>query len=155
MASKHGTGSDSTSTTSYPESTALIGAAQSIWNGSMASITIQIVVSDRLNEFMGVYGVEPIDMAIITDSDMRHIKISHTDGETMRGQIPIDPADFGVIPAILSEFDGFEESDSDALGNKKFLLDKAIGDRYYVVTIQRGKKKLGIKTMWKKPGASC
>ena len=32
---------------------------------------------------------------------------------------------------------------------------KVIGETYYVVTIQRGKKKLQIKTKWKKPGASC
>ena len=51
--------------------------------------------------------------------------------------------------------DTCQHVDTDLLGNMKFELVKTIGDMFYVVTIQRGKKKLEVKTMWKKPGASC
>ena len=56
---------------------------------------------------------------------------------------------------MLNDFDTCEHTDTDKFGNKKFLLTKDISGVYYVVTIQRGKKKLEMKTMWKRPGASC
>lgn len=79
----------------------------------------------------------------------------HSGREESRGQLSIEPSDFSCIPVVLGDFDTCEHSDTDKMGNKKFLLTKQVGDLYYVVTIQRGKKKLEVKTMWKRPGASC
>ena len=72
-----------------------------------------------------------------------------------RGQQSIVPSDFALIPKVLNEFDACEHTDK--LGNKKFLLRKEIGDTVYLVTAQRGKRKLEVKTMWKahRSGASC
>lgn len=139
-----------------PVETALLtGAAESIWAGSMAVVTIQLEVSDRLKKTMEQHGVCPLESVFITDSDIRHIMRRHTSREKERGQLSIAPNDFASLPAVLNDFDTCEHTDTDKLGNKKFLLTKRIGDVYYAVTIQRGKRKLQVKTMWKRPGASC
>ena len=132
-----------------------MGAAQSVWDGSAAVVTIKIDVSTKLCAEMKKHGIEQLECVFITDSDIRHIRRNHVKGERNRGQIPISPGDFAWLPEVLNDFDSCEHSDTDKLGNKKFLLTKLIGDAFYVVTIQRGRKKLEVKTMWKRPGASC
>ena len=112
-------------------------------------------VSDKLRSYMEEQGIAPLETVFITDSGIRHIMKRHAVHEEKRGQLSVEPADFSRLPEVLSDFDSCEHSDTDKLGNKKFLLTKQIDDIYYVVTIQRGKKKLEVKTMWKRPGASC
>ncbi|WP_304902701.1 hypothetical protein [Adlercreutzia caecimuris] len=141
----------------YPESDVLVGAAESVWNGSDARINISIDVSSKLVNHMSDYLPEAVLSVFITDSDIRHIKRKHGSDEERRGQITIVPDDFSCIPQVLNEFDSCEHTDTDKLGNKKFLLKKNIGGTVYLVTVQRGKRKLEIKTMWKenRSGASC
>ena len=141
----------------YPESEVLVGAAESVWNGSDARINISIDVSSKLVNHMSDYLSEALLSVFITDSDIRHIKRKHGSDEERRGQITIVPDDFSCIPQVLNEFDSCEHTDTDKLGNKKFLLKKNIGGTVYLVTVQRGKRKLEIKTMWKenRSGASC
>ncbi|WP_217952022.1 hypothetical protein [Adlercreutzia caecimuris] len=141
----------------YPESDVLVGAAESVWNGSDARINISIDISSKLVNHMSDYLPEALLSVFITDSDIRHIKRKHGSDEERRGQITIVPDDFSCIPQVLNEFDSCEHTDTDKLGNKKFLLKKNIGGTVYLVTIQRGKRKLEIKTMWKenRSGASC
>ena len=104
---------------------------------------------------MSGFGIERLETVFITDSDIRHIKRKHTGKEEDRGQLAVRPSDFALLPEVLNAFDTCEHVDTDKLGNRKFLLTKRIRDVFYVVTIQRGKRKLEIKTMWKRPGASC
>ena len=137
------------------DSSLLVGAAESVWSGSRSLVTIQIEVSEKLREHMEQYGILPLESVFITDSDIRHIVKRHAGQEESRGQLTIEPSDFSCIPVVLNDFDTCEHSDTDKMGNKKFLLTKQVGDLFYVVTIQRGKKKLEVKTMWKRPGASC
>ena len=141
----------------YPESDVLVSAAESVWNGSDARINISIDVSSKLVNHMSDYLPEALLSVFITDSDIRHIKRKHGSDEERRGQITIVPDDFSCIPQVLNEFDSCEHTDTDKLGNKKFLLKKNIGGTVYLVTVQRGKRKLEIKTMWKenRSGASC
>ncbi len=141
----------------YPESDVLVGAAESVWNGSDARINISIDVSSKLVNHMSDYLPEALLFVFITDSDIRHIKRKHGSDEERRGQITIVPDDFSYIPQVLNEFDSCEHTDTDKLGNKKFLLKKDIGGTVHLVTVQRGKRKLEIKTMWKenRSGASC
>ncbi|MEI3376375.1 MAG: hypothetical protein V8R08_00795 [Coriobacteriales bacterium] len=138
-----------------PDSAVLVGAAQSVWDGSDARLVVEIRATDKLRVSMGEFGITPLERVYITDSDIRHIRKHHSSGERHRGQIDIVPDDFGHVPEILNDFDNCNHVDTDKLGNKKFELVKEINDVYYVVTIQRGKKKLQVKTMWKRPGASC
>ena len=141
----------------YPESDVLVGAAESVWNGSDAGINISIDVSSKLVNHVSDYLPEALLSVFITDSDIRHIKRKHGSDEERRGQITIVPDDFSCIPQVLNEFDSCEHTDTDKLGNKKFLLKKNIDGTVYLVTVQRGKRKLEIKTMWKenRSGASC
>lgn len=141
----------------FPESALLVGAAESIWSGSDAKINISIDVSEKLIAAMSEHLPEKLDSVFITDSDIRHIKRKHGLAEEERGQLAIKPADFANIPEVLNDFDTCDHSDTDKLGNKKFVLTKDLGSTVYVVTIQRGKRKLEIKTMWKinRSGASC
>ena len=141
----------------YPESEVLVGAAKSVWSGSDARINISIDAGSKLVNYMSGYLPETLISVFITDSDIRHIKRKHGSDEEERGQITIVPDDFSCIPRVLNEFDSCEHTDTDKLGNKKFLLKKNIGGTVYLVTVQRGKRKLEIKTMWKenRSGASC
>lgn len=141
----------------YPEESLLVGAAESIWDGSEVRINIGIDVSAKLVERMRAYLPEELTLVFITDSDIRHIKKKHGQSEELRGQVTIMPEDFARIPIVLNEFDTCEFVDTDKLGNKKFLLSKDIDGNIYLITIQRGKRKLEIKTMWKenRSGASC
>ncbi|HJJ00283.1 MAG TPA: hypothetical protein OIM11_03945 [Coriobacteriaceae bacterium] len=142
---------------SYPEESILVGAAESIWEGSDARVNIGIDVGDKLLEAMRPFLDDELELVFITDSDIRHIKRKHGAAEEERGQKSITPEDFACIPKVLNEFDTCEHTDTDKLGSKKFLLQKDINGIVYIVTIQRGKRKLQIKTMWKgnRSGASC
>lgn len=111
----------------------------------------------KLMEHMKDHFPDGLASVFITDSDIRHIKRKHGNNKEQRGQSTIIPRDLGCIPTVLHEFDACTFTDTDKLGNKKFLLRKNIEVNVYLVTIQRGKHKLEIKTMWKKhrSGASC
>ena len=139
----------------YPESAMLVGTAQSVWDGSDARMSVEMPANEKLVAALKPFCLEQVETLFITDSDIRHIMKHHARGEEQRGQVDIVPEDFGRIPEVLGEFDTFEHVDTDKLGNRKFELSKEIDDVYYVVTIQRGKRKLQVKTMWKRPGASC
>ena len=140
----------------YPEEALLIGAAESVWNGSDAQIDIGIDVGGKLVAAMSDHLSDTLESVFIIDSDIRHIKRKHSTSEEERGQVAIEPSDFGRIPTVLNEFDTCEYTETDKLGNKKLLLTKSMGDTMCLVTVQRGKRKLEIKTMRKKRlGASC
>lgn len=135
----------------------LVEAAEKVWGGSKEPINIRIEVGKKLASTLRPFFENELELAFITDSDIRHIKRKHGSCEEKRGQVTIIPNDFGCIPAVLNDFDTCEYTDVDKLGNKKFLLTKNIDSKIYLVTIQRGKSKLEIKTMWKenRSGASC
>jgi hypothetical protein len=84
-----------------------------------------------------------IQTVFITDSDIRHIKKRHWQGEALRGQADITPADFAFIPLVLNEFDTMEYTDTDKKGNKKILFKKKIDSLLYLATIERGPHKGG------------
>lgn len=139
----------------FPEAALLVGAAQSVWQGSDSRVTIEIHAESKLRRFMSERGIKSLERVYITDSDIRHIMKHHAADEIRRGQINIVPTDFGFVPSVLNDFDSCICQGIDRLGNMKFQMTKIIDDAYYVVTVQRGRKKLQVKTMWKKPGASC
>ena len=141
--------------TDDPNQPMLIGAARSIWEGSSALMTIEIAIESKLETAMKEHGITPLERVFITDSDIRHIRKHHAKNAQSRGQIDIVPDDFGCIPIVLNDFDSCRHADTDRLGNKRLELVKRIDDAFYVITVQRGERKLEVKTMWKKPGASC
>ena len=137
------------------DSEKLVNAAREVWNGSNAVATVRIAVCGKLVAEMSGHGITQLESAFITDSDIRHIMKHHSGPEDERGQLEVGPEDFAFLPEVLNSFDTCDHTDTDKLGNKKFLVTKTIGDAFYVVTIQRGMRKIQIKTMWKRPGASC
>lgn len=141
----------------YPESSALVNAAENIWEGSESRVTISMTVSEKLRAKMEDEFEMALESVFITDSDIRHIKKKHGSSEGSRGQRNIGPEDFACLPSIVNDFDKVSHTNTDKLGNMKFLFSKEIGCIAYVATVQRGKRKLEIKTFWKKslPGASC
>lgn len=127
-------------TSAYPEALALVGAAQSIWEGSNVSVTINISVSHALNDSLRGYLDNDIESIFITDSDIRHIRKTHSDGEKDRGQVDVKPEDFAALPLILNEFDSLIPSGKDKLGNARLLFAKDVNGMVYVATVQRGQK---------------
>ncbi|MDR1015654.1 MAG: hypothetical protein LBL86_11865 [Coriobacteriales bacterium] len=133
----------------------LVAAAVGIWEGADIQVSINIAVSERLKSATSKDGGLDLQQVFITDSDMRHIKNRHGSGEDALGQIDITPEDFAMIPIILSEYDELIRGEDDKLGNARFMLTKNLSGTVYLATVQRGKKKLEVRTFYKrKPGAS-
>jgi hypothetical protein len=136
----------------YPETAALVGMAQSVWNGNTQVARIDIAVSDKLKAALQQLLGKDIQSVFITDSDARHIKKKHGQGERARGQIDIIPEDFAYIPFILNEFDTAEQDVTDKMNNKKMLFTKIINGTFYLALIERGQSRIQIRTLWKTPG---
>jgi hypothetical protein len=133
----------------YPESVLFSAMAQSVWNGSTATVKTELAVTGKLKtELARIIGTD-VQSNFITDSDVRHIKKQHGAGEPPRGQIDLAPDDFALIPLVLNEFDTVEHTDTDKLGNKRLLFSKKIDGIVYLATVERGPHKGEVKTLWK------
>ena len=141
----------------YPEAAAFAGVAESVWNGNNSPAKVEMSVAGKLHAELKRLLDKEIQTVYITDSDIRHIKKKHGSNEAPRGQVNITPEDFALIPLILNEFDKVDHEITDRKGNKKLLFQKNCGDMAYIATIERGEKKVEIRTFWKMhiPGASC
>lgn len=132
------------------ESRLLVEAAQAVWDGDTQAVRVDIPASPQLVERMRGEGVDLLESVFITDSDMRHIRRQHSSHEEQRGQVSLGPLDFAAIPLVVNGFDSCEYTQTDRLGNRKFLLARRVGGVYYVVLVQRGRRRLQVKTMWKR-----
>jgi hypothetical protein len=133
----------------YPEAALCAAMAASVWNGSSAPVKMDIPISERLQmDFKRILGTE-VQSLFITDSDVRHIKKQHGQGEALRGQIDITPEDFALIPLVLNEYDTIEQTEIDTKGNRKVLFTKKCNGMVYLATIERGPYKGEIRTLWK------
>jgi len=141
----------------YPEASALIGIATSVWNGSNSPVKVDIAVSGKLKTELKKLLDKDIQTVFLTDSDIRHIKKKHGKNETARGQVDITPEDFALVPFVLNEFDKVEHDLTDKLSNKKLLFEKNFGGDVYLAAVERGENKVEIRTFWKMriSGASC
>ena len=72
------------------------------------------------------------------------------------GQQSIVPSDFALIPKVLNESDACDHADGQG-GQQEVPREKGDRGTAYLVTAQRGKRKLEVKTMRKahRSGASC
>ena len=57
----------------FPDAALLVGAAQSVWQGSDSRVTIEIHAESKLRRFMSERGIKSLERVYITDSDIRHI----------------------------------------------------------------------------------
>jgi hypothetical protein len=130
----------------YPESTAIVGMAESVWSGNTQSARIDFSLSDKLKtELKGLLDKD-IESIFITDSDARHIKKKHGQGEALRGQEDIKPEDFAFIPYVMNDFDTARHESTDRLGNKKILFSKKVNGNVYTVSVERGNNQIGVIT---------
>lgn len=133
----------------------LVATADSIWEGADIQVSINITVNERLKSATSEGTNLELQQVFITDSDIRHIRKRHSSGEDAYGQINIEPKDFALLPIILNEYDEIIKGENDRLGNARFMLIKNLDGTAYLATVQRGRKKLEIRTFYKrKPGAS-
>jgi hypothetical protein len=140
----------------YPESSLLAEMARTAWTGNGKAARIAFSLSDRLKSELKALLGKDIKSVFITDSDVRHIKKNHSQGEAARGQIDITPDDFALIPAVMNEFDTAAHEDTDRIGNKKILFAKKINGNVYTASVERGNSQIGVITLWKakaRPGA--
>jgi hypothetical protein len=123
--------------------------AASVWSGNNVSVKMEFPISERLQrDFKNLLGTN-VQSLFITDSDIRHIKKQHGQGEALRGQVNITPEDFALIPLVLNEYDTIEQTEIDRKGNRKVLFTKKFTGIIYLATIERGPHKGEIRTLWK------
>ena len=133
----------------YPESLLLVELAKNTWNGNIKAARVDFSLSDRLKAELKKLLDKDIKSIFITDSDIRHIKKNHGQGEARRGQENITPEDFALIPAVMNEFDTAKHEDTDRKGNKKVLFVKKINGTVYTASVERGNNQIGAITLWK------
>jgi hypothetical protein len=135
------------------ETAAIIDMAERVWDGSSTSQRIDFAVSEKLKSALQDILGKDISVGFITDSDVRHIKKHNGQNESSRGQIDVTPEDMALIPYVMNEFDTFSEPRIDNMGNKSVLFEKRINGTVYVASVERGKNKEQVITMWKKPSS--
>jgi hypothetical protein len=133
----------------YPEAAALTGMAKTVWEGSKSAARVDFSLSDKLKAKLQTLLGKDIKTIFITDSDARHIKKKHGQGETLRGQVDITPDDFALIPLVMNEFDTAIHADTDRIGNKKILFTKRLNGHVYTASVERGNSQIGVITLWK------
>jgi len=133
----------------YPESSLLVELAKNTWNGNINAVRVDFFLSDRLKAELRKLLDKDIKSIFITDSDVRHIKKNHGQGEARRGQENITPEDFALIPAVMNEFDTAKHEDTDRKGNKKVLFIKKVNGTVYTASVERGNNQIGVITLWK------
>jgi hypothetical protein len=123
--------------------------AKAVWSGNLKVARADFSLSDRLKTELKKLLDKEIKSIFITDSDVRHIKKNHGQGEAARGQENITPDDFALIPAVMNEFDTARHEDTDRRGNKKVLFIKKVNGTVYTASVERGNNQMGVITLWK------
>jgi len=108
----------------YPEASLLVELARTTWNGDVKAARVDFSLSGKLKAELRKLLDKEIKSIFITDSDVRHIKKNHGNGEAKRGQEDITPEDFALIPAVMNEFDTVRHEDTDRKGIKRYYLLK-------------------------------
>ena len=133
----------------YPEAPVIVEMARTAWNGDLKAAKINFSLSDRLKTELGKLLDKEIKTIFITDSDVRHNKKNHGQGEERRGQVDITPEDFALIPLVMNEFDTAQHESTDLMGNKKIMFNKKVNGNVYTASIERGNDQIGVITLWK------
>jgi len=133
----------------YPEAPLLVEMAKTAWSGNLKAARVDFSLSDKLKAELKKLLDKEIKSIFITDSDVRHIKKNHGQGEAKRGQEDITPEDFALIPAVMNEFDTIQYENTDRRGNKKALFVKKVNGTVYTASVERGNNQIGVITLWK------
>jgi predicted Zn-dependent protease len=133
----------------YPEASLLVELAKAAWTENLKAARVDFSLSERLKTELRKLLDKDVKSIFITDSDVRHIKKNHGQGEARRGQENITPEDFAIIPAVMNEFDTAQHENTDSRGNKKVLFVKKVNGTVYTASVERGNNQLGVITLWK------
>ena len=133
----------------YPEASLIVEMARTAWGGNLKAARVAFSLSEKLKSELKILLDKDIKSIFITDSDVRHIKKNHGQGEVARGQVDITPEDFALIPVVMNEFDTARHEDTDRLGNKKILFIKKVSGNIYTASVERGNSQIGVITLWK------
>ena len=85
-------------------------------------------------------------------SGLKHIEREHNkQSEVLRGQVPITPDDYRLIPEIIYNADNVQYAGKNDLGKDCFKYTKQMPDGtvYYVEEVRTGRKTLTTNTMYK------
>lgn len=106
-------------------------------------------LSNRIKQTINL-DLNNYNISLKADS-IRHILRKHgNNSEILRGQIPVNPEDFKLIPQIISNYDSVETSGTTNEGKPAITFSKKFGNNYYLVTYVSDKNhNLEVQTMWK------
>jgi len=132
----------------------IVEMAKAAWSGTLKAARVNFSLSDKLKAELQKLLSKEIKSIFITDSDVRHIKKNHGQGEAQQGQEDITPEDFAHIPVVLNEFDTVRHEGADRRGNKKIFFTKKVNGTVYTASVERGNNQLGVITLWKRKARS-
>ncbi|MEL6587173.1 MAG: phage minor head protein [Pseudomonadota bacterium] len=74
---------------------------------------------------------------VVDPSAVKHVIGKHgAAAEALRGQIPIGPSDFAVLPLVLDAPDEIQEAGSNRLGRRLLRFERVIGGKRYFATME-------------------
>ena len=105
---------------------------------------------DKVQELFG----HDVTEVFITADGIRHLRNHHGEGEEKRGQINFVPDMAGEIYDVVNDFDSASKEHDDNLGNQNVLVVRRGNGDSYALLVERGKKKVEVKTFYKKAETS-
>lgn len=104
---------------------------------------------DRINEALGGEAVDERSYDFSLDLEfMRHIRKEHGPGS--KDDTPILPADFAILPLLVSSPDSIRPGDTDKPGLPRVKLRKDVGGKIYegVFELRGGRRSLALKSFY-------
>ncbi len=129
---------------------ALIKLAMEAWTNKTINKKLSFSPTEKLKETISELFGHKIEEVFITSNGIRHLRNHHGEGEEKRGQINFTPDMAGEIYDTVNNFDVITKERNDNLGNQNVLVMKKGGGNTFVVLTERGKKRVEIKTFYKK-----
>ncbi|UZA02094.1 PLxRFG domain-containing protein [Moraxella bovis] len=128
----------------------LYRVANSRSDGNKSFTNVAKVNDETAQKIQALTGIDVVGFDIgIDESSIRHTLKEHGDevSERKRGQTAIVEQDFGLVADIVNNADEIKKGDVD----NTLIFEKKLGNTYVVVQELRiGKRKLSLKTMYKK-----
>ena len=127
----------------------LIDMATRAWNDNNVHERVSFAPSDKLKAKVKELFGHDIDEVFITSDDVRHIKKHHSENEENRGQVSLRAKDMADIYDTVNDFDSATLEEADKKGNKKMLTVRSKDGKMYSLLIERGARKVEVKTAYK------
>jgi len=130
----------------------LVSVALSRKNGNKAFVELGKISTITSQQIEKITGIDVTDWIVnIDESSVRHVMERHGDPitEKKRGQVAVESTDFDRIIEVLDSPDKIELDTKD---NNCLIFSKKMDNNFIIVQELRvGRKKISLKTMYKKP----